>query len=333
MGEGRWAALLPLIGAALPVLGLIAAMQPSTGARAPAPLPKPAVKPSYLWPASWPIETAEQRAALRTEVRRCGMRCVLLGWDTWARPEAAWMPRPGVRELVGELHADGVLVGAQTMPVLAHPQARWLDRWATGVVEPDGWRQLDDQGCQINIAQIAYWYVACGFDRVYADGWEGIGARNEQGQWIDPARGGVHDAEAVQKIAARSDAMHLALRDAILTRGGRIYWYETSEGRFDGQYLDWGGETFRAFCGRIVAAREYLMARWGQEVPVTFGQVPLWHPTRGNPPLAEFAVLCDLAITHDSPLAVALWPAAANDPEWPVWAALIRRAEQARAGH
>ncbi|MCZ2414411.1 MAG: hypothetical protein LC136_09185 [Burkholderiales bacterium] len=286
---------------------------------------------SYLWPVGWPIGTAKDRAALCGALRSAGLRCMMLGWDSWADPAAGWILRNGVNELVAELRADGVIVGAQTMPVLAHPLARWLDRWTTGVVEPDGWRQLDDAGCMVNIGRIAHGYVEAGFHRIYADGWEGIGPRDAEGRWIDPARGGVHDAEAVRKIAERSDRMHAALRSAIVERGGRIDRYETSEGRFDGQYLDWlPGETFAAFCGNILGAGDYLLARWGRDIPVTYGQVPLWHPTRGNPPLAEFAALCELAVAHDAPLAIALWPAAQSDPAWRLWAEVIRHAERRR---
>lgn len=292
------------------------------------------IKPSYLWPVNWPIATVEDRIKLRETVKNAGLRCVMLGWDTWAEPENGWRPRPGARELVAELHIDGVLVGAQTLPILAHPRAGWLDRWTTGVVEPDGWRQLDDIGCLVSISQVATSYVDCGFDRVYADGWEGIGPRNAQGQWIDISRGGVHDAEAVRKIAERSDRMHAALKKEIVGRRGRVYWYESSDcltGDFprDGQYLDWVNESFDAFLARLLGQQRYLADHGKPDVPITYGQVPLWHPSR-QVPLDRFVLLCRWAVEDNVPLALAVWPEAARDPAWPVWATEISRAERRR---
>ena len=318
----------------IPIPILIASVAAAQTAAPPtgrvAPLPRPEVKPSYAWPVSWELATGEGRSAFRRLVRDAGLRGVMLGWDTWAQPEASWRPRAGIRELVAELHTDGVCVGAQLMPVLAHPEARWLDRWRTGVVEPDGWGQLSDQGVVINCHQIAYWYVSCEFDRLYADGWEGIAPRDSQGRWIDER--GVHDADAVRQMAERSDRMHAVLRDAIAARGGRVWWYETSEGRFDGQYLDWwAGESFRRFTARLLTQQQYLAERGKPGVPPTYGMACLWHPGRGNPPYAEFSRLADFAAADDAPLAVQVWPAAMADPEWPLWARTIADVDRRRA--
>lgn len=309
--------LLSLVAVMLGITGLVGVAQtsPTVAVGRVAPPFRPKVKPSYWWPVAFDLSSASGREQVLKVTKQLGYKRLMLSWDAWADVGSGWAIKPGVRELVDALHAEGVCVGAQVAPLAAPPNASWLSAYMEGSPEPDGWRRLTDEGVIRNCQRIAERYVAVGFDWIYSDYWEAVAEYDSEGRWID-----------WNYANKRSTWGHETIKGAINRLRGRMYWYETSEHRYDGYYLDqFPNEPLLPFAGRCLLSRAKTPG-----VPGVLGQIPLWSGHRVQPSIADYHIVLELSLAEKLPVCLALWPACLSDPAWEVWASLTRNAELRR---